>query len=114
MSSLTNQMEQLKKQQEELEYKIKEENELNRVNGCTIEKLEMMVIDNRSDIQQAKNCLKVEHFTMCYYGSRFETILEILKVQDKKIKELQTTCTNFCQNRFQGSSPTEFFIPIFI
>lgn len=36
MASLTNQMEQLKKQQEELEYKIKEENERNRVNGCTI------------------------------------------------------------------------------
>ena len=96
MTSLTNQMEQLKKKQEELEYKIKEENELNRVNGCTIEKLEMMVIDNRSDIQQAKNLPKcfagwgsAEHFTMCYCGSRFETILEILKVQDKKIKELQ-------------------------
>ena len=103
MTSLTNQMEQLKKQQEELEYKIKEENELNRVNGCTIEKLEMMVIDNRVGIQRqreyllkAKNLPKcfagrgsAEHFTMCYCGSRFETILEILKVQDKKIKELQ-------------------------
>lgn len=55
----------------------------------------MMVIDNRVGIQHCRNKRnksaqqRAENFTMCYCGSRFETILEILKVQDKKIKELQ-------------------------
>ena len=83
------------------EGKIKEEKrviqcELNRVQELNIEKMERFVMDNRSGIQQGmqNRCNagaqgRAEQFTRCYCGARFETILEILKVQDKKIKELQ-------------------------
>jgi hypothetical protein len=95
MSSLTEQMEQLKRQQEVLALKIKEDDERIRKESLTIEKLELF--NKNSEIRRKqlfilrkKHHLDRSELTMIYHTKpRFEVILEILKKQDTRIQELE-------------------------
>jgi len=93
MSSLTEQMEQLKRQQEVLALKIKEDDERIRKESLTIEKLELF--NKNSEILanltlRKKGSEGRSELTMIYHTKpRFEVILEILKKQDTRIQELE-------------------------
>jgi hypothetical protein len=107
MSSLTEQIIQLKKQQEELEEKINEEEETKRISGFNIERLEFVVNDTKTGINQRRNNRsklgaegRAELCSMMQRYHGFEVILEIFKNQDKKIKELEervNSCYKFVE-----------------
>jgi hypothetical protein len=96
MSALTQQLEQLKKQQEELEKRIQDKEERNKKDGYTLERLEAC---NKGSDKRRKHLAKQrnrnlqgtsELIMINHTNHRFEVILEILKKQDERIKELET------------------------
>ena len=92
MSSLWEQMDLLKQQQEILLKKIKEEEEKNRKESLTLNKLEEL--NNKQNIALKKPLYqgilsKAERRTNLITNPRFEIILEILKRQDNRIAKLE-------------------------
>jgi len=89
MTSLTEQMIQLKNQQEVLLAKIINEEEMKvRVGGFNIERLEFVVKNLQTGIHQERKFVHRQGLGR-YYRDGFEVILEIFKKQDKKIKALE-------------------------
>jgi len=95
MASLTEQMEQLKKQQDALVEKIKEEEEQKIKESYTIERLEQLNYNQSESIKKyrskdSKYRGKFElQQTNLMTNPRFQIILEILKNQDARIAELE-------------------------
>lgn len=93
MASLTEQMEQLKKQQDALAEKIKEEEERKIKESYTIERLEQLNYNQSESIKnyKSKNGLyaRQRQQTNLMTNPRFQVILEILKKQDARIAELE-------------------------
>jgi len=95
MASLTEQMEQLKKQQDALAEKIKEEEEQKIKESYTIERLEQLNYNQSESIKKyrskdSKYRGKFElQQTNLMTNPRFQIILEILKKQDARITELE-------------------------
>ena len=96
MTSLAEQMEQLQKQQAIIADKIKEEEERKRKLELTIEKLEQLNIKQKESIKNYKSKYskyrgKMEmQQTNLMTAPRFEVILEILKKQDERIRQLES------------------------
>ena len=95
MTSLTQQMEQLQEQQRILDEKIKEDEARKYKEGLNIERLEVLNTDQKESIKQYtyqrgkyKGVLEL-HQTNVMTAPRFEVILEILKKQDARIRELE-------------------------
>ena len=94
MASLTEQMEQLIKQQAILAEKIKEEEERKKKQQLTIEKLEELNIQQQENIKKNKfnrnldKCI-IRHVNWMT-APRFEVILEILKRQEERIAQLES------------------------
>lgn len=95
MTTLKKQMEQLQKQQAILAEKIKQEEERNKKDGYTLERLEAC---NKGSDKRRKHLAKQrnrnlqgtsELIMINHTNHRFEVILEILKKQDERIKELE-------------------------
>ena len=93
MASLTEQMEQLKKQQDALVEKIKEEEERKIKESYTIERLEQLNYNQSESIKKykSKNGLyaRQRQQTNLMTNPRFQIILEILKKQDARITQLE-------------------------
>ena len=94
MASLTEQMEQLMKQQGILAEKIKEEEERKRKQQLTIEKLEELNIQQQENIKKNKFNKNLDKRIIrrvnWMTAPRFEVILEILKKQEERIRQLET------------------------
>ena len=93
MASLTEQMEQLKKQQDALAEKIKEEEEQKIKESYTIERLEQLNYIQSESIKNYKSksnlYARQRQETNLLTNPRFQVILEILKKQDTRIAELE-------------------------
>ena len=93
MASLTEQMEQLKKQQDALAEKIKEEEERKIKESYTIERLEQLNYNQSESIKNYKSksglYARQRQQTNLMTNPRFQVILEILKKQDARIAELE-------------------------
>ena len=97
MTSLTEQMVQLKKQQEVMDKLIIDEEERKRLSGLNIERLESVVNNTKAEIEYAKKKMRsrrtvyeeIELHSMQRMNGTFEVILEIFKKQDEKIKALE-------------------------
>lgn len=93
MASLTEQMKQLQKQQAILAEKIKEE-ERKRKLELTIEKLKELNIQQQENIKKNKfnrnldKCI-IRHINLMT-APRFEVILEVLKRQEERIRQLES------------------------
>lgn len=96
MASLAEQMEQLQKQKEALALKIKDEEALKIKESYTIERLEELNTGAWSRRQQLGRKRKRSVYANCeiacllHTTPRFAAILEILKRQSKRIRELET------------------------
>lgn len=96
MTSLAKQMEQLKKQQEVLEQKIKHEEESKKKESFNIESLEELNKKDdetlkkyfTTDWKYRKECELTSNLT--HTKHRFGIILEILKKQNLRIQELES------------------------
>jgi hypothetical protein len=99
MASLTQQMEQLQKQQAILAQQIIEDEERKRKDGYTLERLEALNKggDKRRN-QLAKKKRSVEGTSelimISHTNTRFDIILEIFKKQDARIQELEEIIRN--------------------
>lgn len=93
MASLTEQMEQLKKQQDALAEKIKEEEERNIKKSYTIERLEQLNYQQAESIKNYRSKSNIysrqRQQTNLMTNPRFEVILEIFKRQNTRIAELE-------------------------
>ena len=102
MASLTQQMEQLQKQQAILTQQIIEDEERKRKDGYTLERLEACNkgSDKRRNqlFNQGRRNRGIEgnsEFTMISHTNhRFDIILEIFKKQDARIQELEEIIRN--------------------
>ena len=95
MTSLTQQMEQLQEQQRILDEKIKEDEARKHKEGLNIERLEVLNTDQKESIKQYtsrrgkyKGVFELQQ-TNVTTAPRFEVILEIIKKQDARIRELE-------------------------
>ncbi len=95
MASLTQQMEQLQEQQRILAEKIKEDETRKHKEGLNIERLEALNTNQKESIKQYtswrgkyKGVFELQQ-TNVMTAPRFEVILEILKKQDARIRELE-------------------------
>jgi hypothetical protein len=100
MTSLTQQMEQLQEQQRILDEKIKEDEARKYKEGLNIERLEVLNTDQKESIKQYtsrrgkyKGVFELQQ-TNVMTAPRFEVILEILKKQDVRIRELENVITS--------------------
>ena len=91
MTSLTQQMEQLQEQQRILDEKIKEDEARKHKEGLNIERLEVLNTDQKESIKQytSRRGKYRGKTTNQWTAPRFEVILEILKKQDARIRELE-------------------------
>ena len=95
MTSLTQQMEQLQEQQRILDEKIKEDEARKHKEGLNIGRLEVLNTDQKESIKQYtsrrgkyKGVFELQQ-TNVMTAPRFEVILEIIKKQDARIRELE-------------------------
>ena len=95
MASLTQQMEQLQEQQRILAEKIEEEEERKHKEGLNIKRLEVLNTNQKESIKQYtsrrgkyRGVFELQQ-TNVMTAPRFEVILEILKKQDARIRELE-------------------------
>ena len=100
MTSLTQQMEQLQEQQRILDEKIKEDEARKHKEGLNIERLEVLNTDQKEGIKKYKSrhgkykgVFELQQ-TNVMTAPRFEVILEILKKQDARIRELENVITS--------------------
>jgi len=100
MTSLTQQMEQLQEQQRILDEKIKEDEARKHKEGLNIERLEVLNTDQKEGIKKYKSSrgkyrgVREMQQTNLMTAPRFEVILEILKKQDVRIRELENVITS--------------------
>ena len=96
MASLTQQMEQLQEQQRILAEKIKEDEARKHKEGLNIERLEVLNTNQKESIKQFhtsgrgkyRGVSELQQINVTT-APRFEVILEILKKQDARIRELE-------------------------
>jgi hypothetical protein len=101
MTTLTQQMEQLQEQQRILAEKIKEDEIRKHKAGLNIKRLEALNTDQKESIKQYtswrgrkyKGEFELQQ-TNVMTAPRFEVILEILKKQDARIRELENVITS--------------------
>lgn len=94
MAALAQQLEQLKKQQEELEKKIHEEAEQDRLAKMGVSHLKKLNDNSnefiKTSIHRAKYTdVRTRRIIIFSTREKFETLYEIIKKQDQRIKELE-------------------------